>query len=435
MLELLDLTHSGTTIAASIGLLAAIAGTRGRQLQWGHSALTAADDSTASIRVMNRGPAPYAPRPAIRDVLVASPAPAHRPPQVEAEAPKIDAVIVPRRDTITPLDNAIRTASAAGAPLVVLDSPDGMAATSADSVELRAALTSGTAVRLTLPEAWNPAATLSTSNHGSSDRHRDTPAKRNAGMLLAKAAGWRHVLFMDDDIDLLGSDHLDATRQALAGRGSATPPQIAAWAFVDAHDRSVVGHACATAGMPTVSLIGAGAMAIDCRSAVSFFPALYNEDLLFAVTSATLGGVGITPVGTSLRQRARRVGTFTSPSLAVRQEFGELLATGLMEADLGSEGLHIQTQVGFWRHVVSERSALLVQLAVRLRAGRHAAAARCVAEAAACHTPELPARLAGYTTQLIRDHETWQTMLERPVQTLGKHAEPWLKALETNVPG
>ncbi|MGI5180617.1 hypothetical protein ACQEVZ_30315 [Dactylosporangium sp. CA-152071] len=346
-------------------------------------------------------------------------------------APKIDAVIVPRRDPATPVDNAIRTASAAGAPLVVLDSPDGVAAPPADSVAFRAALDSGSAARLTLPEEWDPTAALSTSNHESADRHRDTPAKRNAGMLLARAAGWRHVLFMDDDIDPLGSDHLDATRQALAGRGSGTASQIAAWAFVDAHDRSVVGHACATAGMPTISLIGAGAMAIDCRSAVSFFPALYNEDLLFAMTSATLGGAGVTPVGTTLHQRARRADTFASPSLAARQEFGELLATGLMEAELDSERLHIQTKIDFWRHVVCDRMTLLVQLAVRLQAGRHAAAARCVAEAAACHAPELPAQLAGYTTQLIRDHETWQTMLERPVQALGKHAEPWLEKLET----
>ncbi|MFS8101204.1 hypothetical protein LFM09_29180 [Lentzea alba] len=145
----------------------------------------------------------------------------------------------------------------------------------------------------------------------------DISLKRNLGILFAHMAGWRRIVFLDDDItvpepvDLRVAAGLTDT---YAGVGLA----------ITGHpDNSVVCHAYRRAGGLQDVFIGGGALAVGRESMWSFFPAIYNEDWFFLLDSD-----GLRPTAVTGRVTQKPNDPFSS-ARARTEELGDCLAEGL----------------------------------------------------------------------------------------------------------
>jgi hypothetical protein len=85
----------------------------------------------------------------------------------------------------------------------------------------------------------------------------DTSVKRNLGLIVANVAGWRRVIFLDDDIHVPDHRHL-ANAASLLGRYAAVGLQIGEFP-----DNSVVCHAHRAGKGDQETFVGTGALAID----------------------------------------------------------------------------------------------------------------------------------------------------------------------------
>lgn len=154
----------------------------------------------------------------------------------------------------------------------------------------------------------------------------DLAVKRTAGLLLARLAGWRRILFLDDDITL-GPNQVRLIRGRLAGGYTYASATIR-----DFPDNSVVRHAeDLTTVRSVVTQWPTGAvLAVDVTRPVSFFPDIYNEDWFF------LNAHGRNDirhdVGLCGWAYQDPYDPFADPQRAAREELGDLLAEGWNEA-------------------------------------------------------------------------------------------------------
>ena len=108
----------------------------------------------------------------------------------------------------------------------------------------------------------------------------DTSAKRNIGLMLCHMLGWKHVTFLDDDIEIPDPGDLERAAGLLDERNLVG-------LFVDGFpDNSVVCHAYRLAGGPQTSFIGGGAIVVETERTRSFFPDIYNEDWFYMLDAA-----------------------------------------------------------------------------------------------------------------------------------------------------
>lgn len=182
------------------------------------------------------------------------------------------------------------------------------------------------------PDLQDRLCPLRTSQHRLSRFHRrnDVGAKRNLGLALAAARGWRSVLFLDDDILVDPADSGSLTSGGLATAVSSVDadPSLRAvgWATTDFPDNSVLGHGRRLAGQPQSVFIGSGALLVPTARPLSFFPAIYNEDWLFLMGQRLVsdGRWGRAGSVHQLRYRPFRV------ERAASEEGGDLLAEHLL---------------------------------------------------------------------------------------------------------
>lgn len=199
----------------------------------------------------------------------------------------------------------------------------------------------------------------------------NTALKRNAALALAKAFGWRKVLFLDDDILFDGRGPFAmrelATGCALVDRGVLS---AAGWVSADFPDNSVVCHARRLARMEQGVFVGAGALLVAVDESTPFFPRIYNEDWLFQYPLlrsgpadhgrlAVLGAVRQQQYEPFVRARARQ------------EELGDILAEGLYQLRDGAvRGLGAQRDdmedPAFWKDVIAERAAMIARVRDRL---------------------------------------------------------------------
>ncbi len=154
---------------------------------------------------------------------------------------------------------------------------------------------------------------------------------RNRGLDVARAAGWRRVLFLDDDIEV-DAGQADGLVSLLGDR------PVAACAATDFPDRSVVRHADPD---PPPVQPGGSCMAVDMRWPQGRFPRVYNEDWFFMWPHAQDGGVAH---GGEVRQLP--YDPFADPARARREEFGDLVAEALYRGEFD------------WARAVDDRRAL-----------------------------------------------------------------------------
>jgi hypothetical protein len=284
--------------------------------------------------------------------------------------PVVDAIIVPTFRSAQQVKCAVDLASQVRCELLLLytdDFPPGLPA-------VLAGLKQGEAIPLALRSGVRHSHLLDLGSElqqsFASEAALDISRKRNLGVLIGRMRGWTRVLLLDDDIRRLNIEKLSAAA-ALLDKYPVVGLQVHKYP-----DASVVGHARRRTGRRQEPFISGGSLLIDPQRLNGFFPAIYHEDWLCAINHLRAGEVAIGGTVGQLRYEP-----FASPERAKNEEFGDILAAGLLwlvyarrktnaadavataesEADYWREA----TRPSFWTRLLQERSVLLEEVAER----------------------------------------------------------------------
>ena len=254
-----------------------------------------------------------------------------------------------------------------------------------------------------------------TSGHdtGSRLRTNDVGSKRNLALSMAVRAGWRNLLFLDDDISRMpGASSLDAAGVDTALDSFAADPGLRAvgWPSTGFPDNSVVGHARRAAGMDQDVFVSAAGLAVVVDTATPFFPDIYNEDWLFLVAAAAQasrwkGSIGHAGEVAQLPYEPFR------PARARSEEIGDLIGEGvfnLLEDD-GPAFWHMARRAEFWQRTLVERTRMLTRIHGLVPRRQDVRAA--LGAAADVHLGLDPAGLANFVSCWKSDLVTWREHL------------------------
>ena len=284
--------------------------------------------------------------------------------------PVIDAIIVPTIRSPEHLASAVELARSARCQLVVLYTHDFppdlspiLAKLKRDKVSLLA-MRSGAAHYLLdlasdLPQSQVSASAL------------DISRKRNLGLLIGRSCGWKRMLFLDDDIRSLNTMKLGAAA-SLLDQYPVVGLQVSSYP-----DASVVGHArrlSRLTGRRQMLFISGGSLLVNPQLLQGFFPPVYHEDWLCIIDHIKLGEVAI---GGQVGQLTYQ--PFTTAQRARLEEFGEILASGLLwlvhankrtcaTPPAADDQVYWRraTKESFWVEVLAQRAILLDNIAERL---------------------------------------------------------------------
>lgn len=284
----------------------------------------------------------------------------------DGHAARVDAIVVP---TVRPTDHlrdAIRFARRLGCPIVVLCSRSAKAVAVA---ELGRSMSVDTvAVDIGRLAARLPALATTRLLAGTVfERGSDLSLKRNLGLVLARAVGWRRMLFLDDDLQDVRADQVGVAARLL-DQYAVTALEVAGFP-----DNSVVCHAHRdTDGESTQdSFIGAGAMVVAPGRSSSFFPDIYNEDWFFLLGDGLLGAGALRGVAVVGEVVQEEFDPYACPGRARAEELGDCLGEGLYW--LLDEGRTVakalkEAQVAFWREALERRRRFLDSVLATVRA-------------------------------------------------------------------
>lgn len=239
----------------------------------------------------------------------------------------------------------------------------------------------------------------------------DLSRKRNLGLLLGKLAGWRSLLFLDDDIygwDLAKVDHAVTAldRHTAVGMPALSYP-----------DNSIVCHAHRLVEPTQDVFVSGSALIVDVQRADTFFPEIYNEDWLFLAPYVEQGRVGAVGSVTQLRYDP-----FAKPMRAADQEFGDVLAEGLM-GYLHSGLLNPPPPIEYWVAFLEARVAFIEETMVGcLRAsldGKASSPLPALDEAARACSELSAASLVDYVDAWLADLGSWRTFVSE-LPSLGR---------------
>jgi hypothetical protein len=267
----------------------------------------------------------------------------------------IDAIIVPTIRPVEQLRPAVRLAKQLQCQLIALYTdrfPDGLSQVLAEARPGRAtalALRSEVGHRLldigsAIPQSRRSECAI------------DISRKRNLGLLVGRACGWTRMLLLDDDIRKLSAEKVNSAA-ALLSQYPVVGLQVTGFP-----DASVVGHARRLAGRQKKPFISGGSMLVNPQRVRGFFPPVYHEDWLCIIDHLRLGEVAIAGKVAQLRYHP-----FTTTARAELEEFGDILASGLLwlvhtQCDSSSDGLNYwreATRQQFWYDILQQRAALL----------------------------------------------------------------------------
>lgn len=273
----------------------------------------------------------------------------------------IDAIVVPTIRSAEQLRPAVRLARQLRCQLIVLYTqifPDGLA-------DILAEVQSGRATALALRSGAGRLLDPGSAIHQSreSDCALDISRKRNLGLLIGRSCGWTRMLFLDDDIRRLSADKVGSAA-ALLSQYPVVGLQVSGFP-----DASVVGHAHRLTGSQKKPFISGGSMLVNPQRMRGFFPPVYHEDWLCIMDHLRLGEVALAGKVAQLRYQP-----FTTTARAELEEFGEILASGLLwlvhakrESSTDERGYwHEATKHQFWRDIMQQRASLLDVLYERL---------------------------------------------------------------------
>lgn len=273
---------------------------------------------------------------------------------------ELDAVIVPTARPVNCLREAADLARELKAPMVALCS---RSATPHEAVALGRELDTPLAaveVRADdLPRMTTTRLIQTDPRYRFFRRDSDLSLKRNLSLLLARAAGWRRVVFLDDDISQVDPG------QVRAAAGLLGELRVVGLANHGFPDNSVVCHAYRAVGGQQETFVGAGAMLIDPQAVDAFFPDIYSEDWFFLYDDVCDRRVGVT--GSVFH---REFDPFADPARARAEEFGDCLAEGLFsllhkEGDAAAATEEAFT-AEFWQRAIAKRRELIRRVLTRL---------------------------------------------------------------------
>jgi hypothetical protein len=233
-------------------------------------------------------------------------------------APVVDAIVVPTTRSAGQLRSAVDLAAKARCELVALYTgsfPDGLS-------DILGKLQPRAVTALAIdPGITHPLLDLGTTLPQSlvSECALDISRKRNLGLLISRARGWRSILLLDDDIRRLNPDKLNSAAQLL-DRYPVVGLQVNKYP-----DASVVGHARRLTGRKQHPFLSGGSLLVDPERLRGFFPPVYHEDWLCVLDHLRLGEVA---VGGKVGQLPYK--PFTTRERAQLEEFGDILASGLL---------------------------------------------------------------------------------------------------------
>lgn len=288
--------------------------------------------------------------PSVRTVIGSEPARASVRPAA------LDAIVVPTARSCVYLDHAIELADAARCYLIVLCS--GRA--SAHEAARRAGTVGVQATTLDIPPGYGHRllsfATNTFPEALYSRRTNDLFVKRNIALVIARHAGWEKLFFLDDDVRRLSGELL---RQAAS---SLSVNAVAGFLSTNFPDNSVVRHAQRLSGKePGVSL-SINALAVDLTKSVGFFPAIYNADWLYQYDSIRDGKIDVLDV-----VQQHPYNPFRNPLRAASEEFGDVLAEGVMNLLASGVGC-AEADKSDWEAVFAQRRTLIGGIRERLSA-------------------------------------------------------------------
>jgi hypothetical protein len=317
---------------------------------------------------------------------------------------KIDAIIVPTVRHPANLRDAAELAIASNCPLVTLHSGKWTSAAVAarrlpPQTDL-IAIDMPAGVRLRLPDFQTARVLANTRFHHAAD----TSPKRNLGLMLCHMLGWKHVVFLDDDIEI--SDPVDLELAA----GLLDTHNIVGL-FVDGFpDNSVVCHAYRLAGGPQKSFIGGGAIVVEVERTCSFFPDIYNDDWFYMLDDTA----GLQPVAAATgRVIQRPYDPFHNPERARAEELGDVLAEGVFW--LLDQGKSVQdADLRHWRDFLVRRKTFINNvLGLVYGADIEPSEKRRIAEALKAARGRLefitPSLCRDYLQALAADRRLWQS--------------------------
>ncbi|MGI5200662.1 hypothetical protein ACQEU6_03535 [Spirillospora sp. CA-108201] len=182
------------------------------------------------------------------------------------------------------------------------------------------------------------------------EKHTDIAVKRNIVLLLARLCGWGTVFYVDDDIR-----DLEPVLVARAA-GMVEEHPVVGFQVPEFPDNSIVCHANRASGGDQSTFIGGNALLVDTRRVETYFPAIYNEDWLFMYDAVAAGLVAVAG-------RVRQLPYDPFSRSGAREEFGELIAEGLVRA------LHFGWDVStrdFWEDAIRKRGLFIEEIVARL---------------------------------------------------------------------
>jgi hypothetical protein len=312
---------------------------------------------------------------------------------------RIDGIIVSAARPAGYLQPALQLAAALSAPVVVLCSRDA----GKDHAVAEARPVAGLTWAVVDLHDWHTDALprLGTSEFGQAkvDPHGDLSRKRNLGLLLARLVGWTRLMFLDDDISEL--DPLQA-EQAAAGLDRFAAVGMPA---LDFPDNSVAGHARRESGAEQDVFVSGSALVVCEPATDSFFPDIYNEDWLFLAPH--LDRREVSTVGAVAQEE---YDPFEDPDLAGAQEFGDVLAEGLI-GRLHTERLHPVPVRDYWARFLDARARFLADT----RGGCTGEALAAIESAQDALDAISPDELVHYVEAWQADLATWrQWILDQP---------------------
>jgi pimeloyl-ACP methyl ester carboxylesterase len=273
-------------------------------------------------------------------------------PVHQRSARRLDAIVVPTWRPVEHLRTAFDLAAQFDCPLVAITGsggprPGSIRALTAEyrNLELRC-LDIGTGYQhplLSFPE--NP--------RGITTGSASLSTKRNLALLFGRLLRWRTIFFLDDDVHDIQPVEVHRAASALG------PLRAIGLQVANFPDNSVVCHANRATGGDQDVFVSGSALLVDMTNPIDFFPEVYNDDWLFLYE-----WVRRRQVGRYGRARQLPYRPFARPERAAREEFGDVVAEGLMAAVREERPLSTCT-AEYWSDFIAARTRFVDEIIER----------------------------------------------------------------------
>jgi hypothetical protein len=288
------------------------------------------------------------------DAYALSKMPSQLPEHVPEQA--IGFIVISATRPVSSLRFGIELAKEAGVALVVLAS-HGLRADQV-TAEIATAHIQGFALEVPDDYMFPLTADFATHTHAYTiGRTNNLSSKRNLGLALSHLTGQR-VFFLDDDIRDISADKL-----AIVGSGL-NHHAVSGFFISDFPDSAVSRHAYRLAGGSQAPDLTGNSLGVNPDLYASFFPNVYNEDLIFMYDALAAKSAVALSWAKQLPYNPFK------PERAIAEEFGCILAVEGLLSLLAEGRSFTEANTSYWATALERRRQFLDDVTVALRAKR-----------------------------------------------------------------